>query len=63
MADMVLRVVIGGMMPLLASCASSGLYNMSEEWCTQHMDASAARCPENHKLAHRAATQTAEATP
>jgi len=33
------------MLPLLASCASSGLYNMTEEWCDRHLDVSAARCP------------------
>ena len=32
-------------LPLLASCASSGLYNMTEEWCDRHLDVSAARCP------------------
>jgi hypothetical protein len=41
--------------PLLASCASSGLYNMSNEWCAKHLDATAARCPENQALAHRTA--------
>ena len=41
--------------PLLASCASSGLYNMSDEWCAKHLDATAARCPENQALAHRTA--------
>jgi hypothetical protein len=30
---------------LLASCASSGLYNMSDDWCAAHSTASAARCP------------------
>jgi hypothetical protein len=30
---------------LLASCASSGLYNMSDNWCATHLNASAARCP------------------
>jgi hypothetical protein len=29
---------------LLASCASSGLYNMSDNWCATHLNASAARC-------------------
>jgi hypothetical protein len=43
------------LVPLLASCASSGLYNMSDEWCTKHLDASAARCPENHAPAQRTA--------
>ena len=41
--------------PLLASCASSGLYNMSDEWCARHLDATAARCPENQALARRTA--------
>ena len=39
-----LSVVI---VPLLASCASSGLYNMSDDWCAAHVSASAARCPQN----------------
>lgn len=30
--------------PLLASCGSGGLFNMSEEWCRAHVNASAARC-------------------
>jgi hypothetical protein len=34
---------------LLASCASSGLYNMSDDWCAAHLDASAARCPSHQK--------------
>ena len=33
------------LMPLLASCASSGFYNMSDDWCSRHLDASASRCP------------------
>jgi hypothetical protein len=33
------------MMPLLASCASSGLYEMSDDWCARHVDASPAHCP------------------
>jgi hypothetical protein len=33
------------LVPLLASCASSGLYNMSDEWCAAHVSASASRCP------------------
>jgi hypothetical protein len=41
---------------MLASCASSGLYNMSEEWCATHADATAARCPEKQVLAHRTAS-------
>ena len=39
--------------PLLASCASLGLYNMSDEWCAGHLDATAAKCPANQALAHR----------
>jgi hypothetical protein len=30
---------------LLTACASIGLYNMSDEWCAKHLDASTARCP------------------
>jgi len=36
---------IVALVPLLASCASSGLYNMSDEWCAAHMSATASRCP------------------
>lgn len=39
--------------PLLASCTSSGLYNMSDQWCARHSDATAAHCPGNQELAHR----------
>jgi hypothetical protein len=31
----------------LSSCASSGLYAMSDEWCEKHPDASPARCNRN----------------
>jgi hypothetical protein len=31
---------------LLASCAGAGLYNMSDDWCAAHLNASAARCPQ-----------------
>jgi hypothetical protein len=34
------------LVPLLASCASTGLYNMSDDWCAAHLNASAARCPQ-----------------
>jgi len=41
------------LVPLLASCAASGLYNMSEDWCAAHSEASAARCPRDQKrVAH-----------
>lgn len=33
--------------PLLTSCASSGMYYMSDDWCARHLAASAARCPGN----------------
>ena len=33
------------LIPLLGSCASSGLYYMSDDWCAAHVSASAARCP------------------
>ena len=39
---------------LLASCASSGLYNMSDDWCAAHLDASAARClPDQQRVAEQ----------
>ena len=38
-------ITLSVLMPLLASCASSGFYNMSDEWCSRHLDASASRCP------------------
>ncbi len=34
------------LVPLLTCCASSGLYNMSDDWCAAHVNASPARCPE-----------------
>lgn len=37
-------------MPLLASCASSGFYYMSDDWCARHLEARPARCPENQKV-------------
>jgi hypothetical protein len=48
-------VAVVPLLASLASCAGSGLYNMSDEWCTKHLDASAARCPENQAAAHRTA--------
>ena len=39
-------------LPLLASCASSGLYSMSDDWCAAHPSATAARCPENPEHPH-----------
>ena len=38
-------IALSALLPLLASCASTGFYNMSDEWCAKHLDASAARCP------------------
>ena len=46
------------LLALLAACASTGLYNMSDDWCTRHATASAARCPNNQE-ALRAAGQNA----
>lgn len=43
--------------PLLASCASSGLYNMSDQWCARHADATAAQCPGSQELASRSASR------
>jgi hypothetical protein len=59
---MMVRAVIV-VVPLLASCASSGLYNMSDEWCARHLDASGARCPENEGLAHRTADAATPSSP
>jgi len=62
MANVIFRALIA-VTPLLASCASSGLYIMSDEWCARHLDASAAHCPENQKLAHRTAARVPEPAP
>ena len=43
------------LIPLLASCASSGFYNMSDQWCAAHLGASAARCPEKKDEQRRVA--------
>jgi hypothetical protein len=53
----VLRAFIVFIPLMLASCASLGLYNMSDEWCARHADATAARCPENQDLARRTASR------
>lgn len=50
------------LVPLLASCASSGLYNMSDDWCTAHVNASAARCPQNEEQRRVAANDTKHPT-
>jgi len=44
MAGMRIAYIVA-LVPLLASCASSGLYNMSDDWCAAHVNASASRCP------------------
>jgi hypothetical protein len=46
-----IRIAAVMVLPLLASCASSGLYNMTEEWCERHVEVSAARCPEHQESA------------
>jgi hypothetical protein len=43
--------------PLLASCAGPGLFNMSDEWCARHPDATGAHCPANQELAPRTASR------
>lgn len=43
--------------PLLTSCTSSGLYNMSDQWCASHLDASAAHCPGSQEPAYRTASR------
>ena len=50
---------IAVMFPLLASCASSGLYNMSDDWCAAHVAATPARCPE-HAQERRVAANKGE---
>jgi hypothetical protein len=52
---------IAVMSSLLAGCASSGLYNMSDEWCLAHIDASAARCPANEQARRVAANEREQA--
>ena len=48
--------------PLLSSCASTGFYYMSDDWCARHSDASAARCPENRGHAHETAAASRPST-
>jgi len=46
--------LIAVLVPLAASCASSGLYNMTDTWCSAHPGASLARCPKKdaeHRVA------------
>jgi hypothetical protein len=43
--------------PLLASCASSGLYNMSDQWCAGHAQASTAQCPRSQQPDARTASR------
>jgi hypothetical protein len=59
---MTIRAVIA-VVPLLSSCASSGLYYMSDDWCARHVDASAARCPENRAHAHQTVAASRPSTP
>jgi len=42
-------IAIVAVVPLLVSCASSGLYIMTDDWCAAHLDASAARCPKRQE--------------
>lgn len=45
------------LIPLLASCAGPGLFNMSDQWCAKHTDATAARCFGNQELEQRPANR------
>jgi hypothetical protein len=45
----VTSIAIVAVIPLLTSCASSGLYYMSDDWCAAHLSASAARCPKDQE--------------
>jgi hypothetical protein len=40
---------IAAIVPLLAGCASTGVYNMTDDWCAEHLSASAARCPDRQE--------------
>jgi hypothetical protein len=40
---------IVALVPLLASCTSAGLFNMSDDWCAAHMGASESRCPKQQE--------------
>jgi hypothetical protein len=40
---------IVALVPLLASCASAGLFNMSDDWCAAHVGASESRCPKQQE--------------
>lgn len=52
-----MRNVLGALILMLAGCASSGFYNMSDSWCESHPGASENRCPGNtHK--HLSASQS-----
>jgi len=44
-----IRVTAIAILPLFASCAGSGLYYMSDQWCDAHLRASPARCPEHQE--------------
>ncbi|HUI62911.1 MAG TPA: hypothetical protein VLX90_21965 [Steroidobacteraceae bacterium] len=54
-------IAIAALVPLLASCASSGLYNMSDAWCATHVNASASRCPlDRQRVADNGRERTAD---
>ena len=54
-------LTITALVSLLASCASTGLYNMSDDWCGAHVNASTARCPQNEERRRVAANDTKHA--
>jgi hypothetical protein len=47
------------LLPILASCGSGGLFNMSEDWCQTHVHASEARCGTHQE---RMATRTGQSS-
>jgi len=49
MMDAMRFIPIVALVPLLASCASSGLYDMSDNWCAAHLNASPSRCPSDRQ--------------
>ena len=62
-SDLICVSAMIAVMPLLASCASSGLYNMSDEWCARHLDATAAHCPQSHSARAPAGSPEQALTP
>jgi len=49
------------LVPLLSSCGSGGLFNMSDDWCRAHLNASEARCgTREQRVANRTSESSAD---